>query len=256
MKDTEAYIERVRHINDAVQHLELAVTDSSLRKMKAGQSLLVRFIDSNDEVECWDPYLRQQWWPVGVTRSGTLLVERPASQRLEPRQYLSLLGPVGEPYRFRRSLRNVLLVAYNTSPTPLLMAVPALLGNKVQVTMVLLGSARGYSTSHLHPELEIIHGGDGLDWPDQVMTFGWADQIFAVVAPDDELLYMSQLMQSVRDKRHDIPRNYIFGVFQSALACGTGACYTCALNTARGIALACVDGPALDLTKVLLPASL
>src|SRR5690606_14638677 len=113
MKETQALIERVRRVNDTHQHLELTV-DSSLTQLRAGQSLLAR------THETWDPYLREQWWPVNLSRN-TLVVERPANVTYEPGQVVNLLGIVGQPFKFRRTLRNVLLMAYNTEPSPLLM---------------------------------------------------------------------------------------------------------------------------------------
>ena len=131
---------------------ELAV-DESLLKLKPGQSLLARLS------ERWDPYLREQWWPVNLT-DNRLVIERPAEMRYEPGQVVSVLGLVGQPFRFRRALRNVLLIAYDRSPTPLLMTIPWLLSNNVSVTLVLLSKARDYNTQHLPAEAEVIRGDD------------------------------------------------------------------------------------------------
>src|SRR5262245_14738081 len=123
MKDSQAIIERVRRINPNYQHLELAV-DESLSKIKPGQSLLVRTAPLTENN--WHPYLREQWWPVSIN-NNKLLIERPTGVRYEPGQIVNALGPVGQPYRFRRTLRNVLLVAYDVPPTALLMTIPWLL---------------------------------------------------------------------------------------------------------------------------------
>src|SRR5689334_14475639 len=104
MRETQAIIERIRSVNDTHQQLHLAV-DESLNQLKPGQSLLARVNDR------WDPYLREQWWPVSIGKE-MLVVERPGSQRYEPGQTVDLLGTIGQPYRFRRTLRNVLLLIY------------------------------------------------------------------------------------------------------------------------------------------------
>lgn len=245
MKETEAIIERVRRVNPDFQHLELAVDAALLGRIKPGQSLLVRTRNG------WDPYLREHWWPVGIN-GANLIIERPAAEHYEPGQVVSTFGYVGQPYRFRRTLRNVLLLAYDTPPTPLIMTIPWLLGNKISVTLVLLGEAVKYGTQHLPHEVEIIHGDEEANWPNQVMTVGWADQVFAVVAVDDEFGRFHRLVERFKERRADLPQQYLFGVFQPLLPCGTGACFACMLRTRDGTPLVCTDGPAFDLTYVIL----
>lgn len=247
MKETEAIIERVRRVNAHFQRLELAL-DDALMDIKPGQTLLARV-----EPDTWHPYLNQHWWPV-AKENGRLVVELPTGKRYEPGQIVTVMGLVGQPYRFRRSLRNVLLLAYETPPIPLLMPIPALLSNKISVTLVLLGSARSYRVDHLPPEVEIITGDDEddpLNWANQVMTVGWADQVFAVVGERDEYGYFKQILDRFQDRRTDIPQNYLFGVFRPVLPCGVGACHACMLSMKNGTPLVCVDGPAFDLTQVI-----
>ncbi|MBC8097867.1 MAG: hypothetical protein H7Y11_00355, partial [Armatimonadetes bacterium] len=206
MKETNAIIERIRRVNTDFQRLELSV-DETLLKIKPGQSMMARLTES------WNPYLRQQWWPVNLSR-GKLVVERPANEMYEPGQVVPVLGLVGQPFRFRGTgaLRNVLLIAYDTPPTPLLMTIPWLLGNKISVTLVLVGSAVSYDTQHLPPEVEIELGDipqlpadtknpqpstpsdADFSWRNQIMTLGWADQVFVTVGPDDELNRFSKVL--------------------------------------------------------------
>lgn len=243
MNETKAIIERVKKVNRKVQHLELAV-DKSLISIKPGQSLLAR-LDENS----WHPYLREHWWPVSLSKKK-LFIERPVELQYQPGQVVNILGLVGKPYRFRRTLRNVLLIAYETPPTALLMVIPWLLGNQVSVTLVLAGSATEYSTEHINPEVEIVHGDAEMDWPNQVMTIGWADQVFVAVNQDDEMGRFRKVIERFRKRRADIPANYLFGVFQPIMACGAGACSACTLQMKEGAQLICTDGPAFDLTKV------
>lgn len=244
MKETEALIERVRRVNGEYQHLELAV-DSALGRIKPGQSLLVSLSPR------FDPYLRDHWWPVGFN-SGRVVVERTALERYEPGQVINVLGIVGSPFLFRRTLRNVLLVAYDTAPTPLLMTIPWLLGNNISVTIVLIGEAMKYNTAHLPPEVEIVHGDEDINWPNQVMTVGWADQVFVAVNRDDEVGRFRRVMERFQERRADVPQNYLFGVFQPVLPCGVGACQACMLQMRDGTRLVCTEGPAFDLVQVLL----
>ncbi len=250
MKETEALIERVRRVNDTHQQLYITV-DSSLNDIKPGHSVLARIHED------WTPYLREQWWPVAAG-NNTLIVERPSEQRYEPGSVVSLIGTVGQPFRFRRTLRSVLLIAYASEPTPLMMTIPALLANGVNVTLILLGV--DYDTQHLPPEVEVIQGevGEGepvdkLDWANRVTTIGWADQVFVTVPQQDELTYFREIWSLFSEMRADIPPNYLFGVFRPLLPCGVGACSACMVRLTGGsTALVCKEGPALDLTKVAL----
>lgn len=251
MKETQAIIERVRRVSETQQQLHVAV-EPSLSNIKPGQSVLARVGES------WTPYLREHWWPVDVQKN-ILIIERPAAPHYEPGTVVSLIGTVGRPFRFRRTLRNVLLLAYNTEPTPLLLTIPALLANQISVTLLLLSS--DYDTRHLPPEVEVIRGevktgapAAKLNWPNRVTTIGWADQVFVTVGAQDELAFFAEIWEVFSELRADIPVNYLFGVFRPPLPCGVGACSACMVRLkGGGMNLMCSDGPALDLTKVVLP---
>lgn len=254
MNESRAYIERIRRINADYQYIEVAIEDEALHKIKPGQSLLARPIDpDNEHLEHWYPYLREQWWLAGFTKSGLLLVERPYSSQYRPQMQYSVIGPIGQPYRFRKSLRNVLLIAYDTPPIPLTIMIGQLLHNKISVTLVLLGEATQYSTDHLSPEVEVVHGTSELEWAEQVMTLGWADQIFVVVKQDDELERFGRFYNRVVELRTDIPKNYVFGVFQPLLPCGVGACSACLVRVDKDLVPTCTKGPTFDMTLVKFP---
>ena len=251
MKETQAIIERVRRISETHQQLHVTV-DSSLSGIKPGQSVLARVS------ETWNPYLREQWWPV-IAQKNTLIVERPASTHYEPGTVVSLIGLIGQPFRFRRTLRSVLLIAYNAEPTPLLLTIPALLANSVNVTLLLLGTS--YDTHHLPPEVEVIQGeikpeantpSERITWSNRVTTVGWADQVFVTVGQDDEMTHFREIWALFSELRADIPANYLFGVFHPLLPCGVGACSACVIKLKSSTALMCTEGPALDLSKVAL----
>jgi len=244
MRETQAIIERVRRVNETHQQLDLAV-DPSLSQVKPGQYVLARVGEN------WRPYLREPWW-YALSGKGTLTVERPVAIDYEPGQVVSLLGAVGQPFRFRRTLRNVLLLVYETEPSPLLSMIPSLLTSRVSVTMVLLGSAAAYTTAHLPPEVEVISGDSDMNWANRVTTIGWADQVFVVVPQADELGHFSRIWGLFNQLRAEIPQGYLFGVFRPLLPCGTGACSACMVRTKNGNVLACTQGPTFDLTQVLL----
>ena len=245
MRQTKAIIQRIRRINAHYQHVELGIEDD-LSEIRPGQSLLVRQDDNT-----WQPYLREQWWPVLMT-DQKIVVERPGSFKYEPGTFINVLGPVGAFFRFRRNLRHVLLIAYDTPPTPLLSMIPMLIANQTSITLALLGSATEYRTEHLSPQVEVNHGSADLEWENRVMTVGLSDQVFVVVRQDDEILRFGKVWHMLHDLRADIPKNYLFGTFQSIQPCGAGACHACMVRMQQGTALICTDGPTLDLSQVKL----
>jgi hypothetical protein len=243
MKQTDALIERIVELNADFQRLHLSFEDS-LGRIKPGQSLLVQ------PSPIMHPYLREQWWPVSI-KGDFVIVERPTHEQYAIGQVLNVLGYVGEAYRFRRNLKNVLLIAYNTLPTPLLMTIPWLLGNQISVTLVLAGSAQTYNTRHIDERVEIILGDSDFTWPNQVMNAGWADQVFVVVNDADEATNFAIVYEKFEQIRASIPANYLFGVFRPPLPCGAGACSACWLALKTGDKLVCNDGPAFDLTQMI-----
>jgi hypothetical protein len=253
MQQTLANVERITSVNDSYQQVHLAAPQFTA-EIKPGHSLLVRLQDT------WDPYLRERWWPVAL-RPQEIIVERPAHIPYQIGQQVSVMGLVGQPLRFKRPLRNVLLMAYDTPPTPLLMSIGWLLKEQVSVSLVLLGTARDYDCEHLPPELEVIEGSDpttadplAIGWPKMVMTAGWADQIFVVVHPDDELGRMGRVFYALKNLRAEIPKFYLNGVFQGTVPCGVGACGACQVMLFdHQPFVPCTEGPALDLATLPLP---
>ncbi len=248
MKESQAIVQRARLLDGDYQRVDLAVAET-LENISMGQCLLVR-PKTMREQRTWHPYLRSVWYPVYSNRS-LLTVEIHSAQRFSPGDVLDVIGPVGQNYRLRNTLRSVLLLAYDTPPFPLMMTIPHFLGMQVGVTLVLLGDAITYPTRHLPPEVEVIRGenpDDPLEWQNQVTTIGWADQAFVVVPPGDEMAYLLQVWELFKRRRADVGRHYLYGVFQSVLPCGVGACEACAVRTKDGVKLACTDGPAFDLT--------
>ena len=244
MKETAGLIEKISLPNATHQHLEVSV-DPTLITLKPGQFLMARV------GETWEPYLRVPWIPVD-SRAGRLVIERPMSEAYQVGQTVSLIGECGQLVRFRKGVRNVLFIAYDTPPTPLLMPIRLLLRNNVSTTLVLLGDATNYGTKHLPPEVEVIHGDMDINWPNQVMTVGWADQVFVCVNPDDEPYRFAKILERFTERRNEIPKNYLFGLFHAGMGCGFGVCDACAVRVGGEVHLSCMTGPAFDLSLVKL----
>jgi dihydroorotate dehydrogenase electron transfer subunit len=91
---------------------------------------------------------------------------------------------------------------------------------------------------------------------------GWADQLCASGDAAFFTLLKEQLAREprvlppcqgkhARDTGGVLPAAFAQVIVAPPMACGSGACMGCAVETARGIRLACVDGPVFDLAELL-----
>ena len=242
MQQAQAIIERVRRISATTIRLDVAV-DKQQRNVDAGQLFLARTTGS------LDPYLREPWTP--VRRDGTcLIVERPATQTFSPGQVVDLLGPVGKPIPLRESVRKLLLMAYDSTPSSLLLLAETALAKGIAVTLALIGTATQYPLELLPQEIEIVRGTDKGDLPDKATTLRWADQIVAVAPPPSDIGYYARLLDAVREMRVQVPSDYVFGLLQPPMPCGVGACQACVVRVGRDEVPACLYGPAFDLLSL------
>lgn len=244
MRETQALVERVRHIGTGIQQIDLSI-DQALAQLKPGQSVFARLENAG-----WETVLREQWLPVNLQRN-TLTVEMSPADTFSPGQVVSLLSPVGRAFPARPSRSHVLLIVDDTLPTPLVWLARTLIAERLEVTMVLGGAAVRYPLELLPPEVEILRSDAGWTWPEQVETLNWADQVFVLAPAATQMAVYGELYETVRQIRQQlIPENYLCGVFFQRLACGTGACQACQLPSRKGELLACVDGPAIDLRQL------
>ncbi len=245
MRETQAIIERARRVSATLQQLDLAI-DSALAQLKPGQSLFVSPIERSG----WTPYLREQWIPVGI-EPGRLTVELPVGPDYTPGQVVSVLSPVGRPIPLRPKIHHLLMIVEDAMPTPLVWLARMLTGGGVAVTLVLGGQATTYPLELLSPEVEVIHSNTDWKWPDQVDTLQWADQVLALAPTYTQMDVYARLYDTLSQLRHhDIPDDFVGGLFFHRLACGAGACQACQVPSRKDVLLACTDGPAIDLKLV------
>ncbi len=245
MREAAAIIERVRRVSASLQRLEVAV-DAAHRTIAPGQHFLARATES------LDPYLREPWIPIRRSGSTSIVIERPAGVSYHPGQVISLLGPIGTPITLRETTRTLLLIAFEATPASMLMLAEGAIGRGVSVTLALIGAARGYPLEALPAQIEVMRGSDGIDWPEQRGSLKWADQVIAVAPPPLDVARYSRLLEVVRAARVEIAPGYLLGLFQPPMPCGIGACGACMIRCVGRDRLACVDGPAFDLTTVTL----
>jgi NAD(P)H-flavin reductase len=246
MRETQAIIERVRRVSADLQHLELSV-DSSLGQLQPGQSVFAYLSDSTN----WESYLREQWVPVSI-QPGRLIVEITNGRFYAPGQIVSLLAPLGKPIPLRPGLRQLLMVAQDATPTPLVWLAQNAVHAGIAVTLVLGESALRYPLELLPSEVEILRSDTDWKWPDQVETLNWADQVIALAPSYAQAEVYASLFQTISQLRQQaVPDGAVFGLFYHRLACGTGACQVCQVSCQEGDWLACTDGPAFDLKNVI-----
>lgn len=248
MYERPAIIERIWQVAAGVQRLSLAV-ENVHRSTVAGQMLLTRTSTS------YDPYLREPW--IIVEKRGThLVIERPSRFIYTPGQVVSVLGPVGRPLPEKPNLRTVLLLAYESSPTALLMYTAELLAKGAAVTLVLIGAARGYPLEALPAEIEVIRAADHSVWAEKDRLLQWAEQVIALAPPPYDLPAYSRLLDDIARVRVQPAAGFAYGLIQPPLPCGYGVCGACWVRLKDGEEVAaCTDGMAFDLLTLNLTPS-
>ncbi|MBP8973768.1 MAG: hypothetical protein KBH93_07805, partial [Anaerolineae bacterium] len=183
---------------------------------------------------------------------GRLTVEIAASLDAAPNEIVDVLSPVGRPIPVRPRIQHLLLIADDALPTPFVFLARTLTGGGVAITLVLNGLAARYPLELLSPEVEIVRGDADWSWPDQVATFQWADQVLILAPGYRQAEAYGRLLDRLRQIRpHDLPDHYACGLFYDRLACGAGACGACEVRAHDTPLLACTDGPAIDLKRVV-----
>lgn len=251
MQQTLALIERVRRSGAHSQQLSLSISPS-LKHIQPGHSFLTPGRNAS-----FDPYLLERWWPIHC-QENQLVVECPFPndsplRRYEPGEGLTLLGPIGQPLPFQKKLRHVLLIAEDCQPHPLRLAIDRLLDRQACITLVLLGTAANTDVRSLDPRVEVSLGApreaDPRHWPEQVLSVGWADQVFITTAAEGQRARFAIWRRRFGELRNGVPAKFLWGLFTPTWPCGAGACGACDIATRDGVKYTCRHGPALDLTR-------
>ena len=170
----------------------------------------------------------------------------------QPGESALMTGPLGHGFEVRSSARNLLLVGGGVGIAPLV----GLAEEQVRQdrTMVLCLGARDaagvYPAALLPPEVEyVVTTEDGSLGRTGLVTdlfaehLPWADQSLAC-GPTPMFRSMAGVVRS------DGMRRSVQVLMETAMACGTGICYGCAVFTKKGVRLCCKDGPRFELLEV------
>jgi dihydroorotate dehydrogenase electron transfer subunit len=172
---------------------------------------------------------------------------------LEPGESVDLIGPLGRGFDVPAAARRLLLVA-DTSRLPVLLPLARQEPERsVALLLAAPTAAELYPVRLLPPTLEVHvvtgdgsagHGGSVTDlFPDLAR---WAH---CVCVACDPATYQA-LAEIVREVRLGPGERFAQALVVPLIPCGVGACQGCAVQSARGAKLACIDGPVFDLLEL------
>ncbi len=187
---------------------------------------------------------------VGGRGTAWLAARRPGDRAF-------LWGPLGHGFALGRTTQNLLLVGGGVGMAPLVWAAEEAVAGGRNVTLLMgARSADSLYPAHLlPPEVEVVAltddgsaGRRGLVSEAFTEHLPWADQVFAC-GPEPMYREMARLVRGCQVRRS------IQVLLEQRMACGTGICYGCAVETRRGrggpkMRLVCRDGPRFDLREV------
>ena len=200
-------------------------------------------------------YLRTTLFPARLERGAFDVLALPGqpAAALLPGTTIDIIGPLGHGFQVPEMVRQLLLVA----STPYLGALLPLAEQTPERSTTLLLSAPTaadlYPIRLLPPAVEVHivtadgsagHQGSIPDiLPDLVR---WADCI-GIACDPATYPALAQIVQTTRIRPG---QGFAQALVAPTIACGVGACQGCAVQVARGVRLACTDGPVFDLLEL------
>ena len=177
--------------------------------------------------------------------TGLLAQEKPGKELLA-------WGPLGHGFAVRPRSQNLLLVAGGMGIAPLVWLAEESVAKGKNVTLVL-----GVQTAEqtvpariLPPEVEVIiatedgsAGRKGLASQSFEELLPWADQVFSC-GPQPMYEAMAEVTRRLQS------RTPVQVLLETPMACGTGLCYGCSVETRQGVRQVCKDGPCFELRDV------
>jgi len=214
-----------------------------------------------------------------VVGKGTLwLSQRKTSERID------ILGPLGKGFSIEPGARNLLLVAGGIGIAPLVFVMQHA-SSQHQITLIhgtstaaqLYSSAMpktgpssaGKKRSKLSPLpkgvqfIPITEDGsmgkkgmvtdilpDFLDWADQVYACGPVDMYEAMALTLNPSPFKGE-DKGEGEKQSNLKIRKCQVSLEVRMGCGFGACYSCTINTKKGLKQVCRDGPVFELDDII-----
>lgn len=209
--------------------------------MRPGQFALLR------DPTTFDPYLRRTAWPYRIEAERvafTVPSHDPLAARARAGDTLDLLAPLGRAIEFEASARHILLIGEGAHAARLIAIAESAIKQQREVVLVSRAAAVDeiFPAHLLAPEIEYRTDAEALG----AELIAWADAIVASGSNEMD----AALADVVRAARYRIEPGFARVLIDLPMPCGAGDCYACAVETRRGIQLACLDGPAFDLSAL------
>jgi dihydroorotate dehydrogenase electron transfer subunit len=237
-------------------HIVWIEAPSSCKGAKIGQFLMVRC------GEGYDPLLPRAFsihrWregPAGLEMALLFTVVGTGTEWLSRRvagDSIAFFGPLGHGYTVERASKNLLLIAGGIGVAPLVWMADerARLGDNITLLLGARSADQLFPSELLPPEVEVIACTDDGSAGRRALVselladyLPWADQAFACgPTPMFKALKNEWLRATWRKP--------VQALLEERMACGTGICYSCAVQTRSGIRLVCKDGPSFNLREV------
>ncbi|MSQ23820.1 MAG: hypothetical protein EXR58_04600 [Chloroflexi bacterium] len=226
---------------------------AAARDAVPGQVLLLRCGRSTD------PFLRRPMG-VGKTEGDTIeiMVQRAGAGsewliRLRPGDEIDCVGPVGRGFTLDASTQNLLLLGRGYGIGPLLGVAEKAVAQQKSVTLAVQAATADevLPPRLLHPLIDYLVATDdgSVGYHGSIMDrvgelLPWADGICG----SGPLLLMSGLASAIAAR---IPKKRAQIMIERRIACTSGVCFSCVVDTRRGLRRTCVDGPVFDSAAIL-----
>lgn len=200
--------------------------------------------------------LREPLYPARVAPDEFDVLALPghAAEGLRAGTNVDLIGPLGRGFEVPMATRRLLLAADSAHLPVLLPLVSPRTGAAPAVSLIVSADDPGdlYPLRLLPPAVEVHVA--RMDGPSRARDrflplfselVVWADHVCVATDPG----WYAEMAGAVRRHRLSPPSRFAEALASTAMACGVGACQCCAVDTTRGLRLACVDGPVFSLLE-------
>jgi len=191
-----------------------------------------------------------------VAGKGTLwLSQRKTGERID------ILGPLGRGFSIEPGTSHVLLVAGGIGIAPLVFLMHHA-SSQHQITLIhgastaaQLYTERCQPTAISYQGVQFIlvtedgsMGKKGMATDILPDFLDWADQVYACGPAD---MYKAMAKMSLRAKQSNLKIRKGQVSLEVRMGCGFGACYSCTINTKKGLKQVCRDGPVFELDDII-----
>jgi dihydroorotate dehydrogenase electron transfer subunit len=164
---------------------------------------------------------------------------------------LDLLGPHGHGWTFNATVRNLLLISNMQLMVALPFFIQVAIEQELAVTLLCQSASQesAYPPALLAPEVEYHILTPAKEPQNELINaletyLPWADAAYCCVSRET-LTVIYNHFERLRGK------HFAQGIVLQPLVCGSGACFTCSIETHSGTKLVCRDGPVFALREIV-----